>query len=51
MFAKTSARILAFTFLIGTVGVNPAMAKEGASDESTYELLNLFGEVFDRVRG
>ena len=50
MFAKTSARILAFTFLIGTVGVNPAMAKEGASDESTYELLNLFGEVFDRVR-
>lgn len=41
-------RTLAFALLIGSTCVNPALAKTGG--DSTYELLNLFGEVFDRVR-
>lgn len=50
MFSLTTVRSFAFAFLIGTICASPAMAKEGSGDESTYELLNLFGEVFDRVR-
>lgn len=52
MFAKFTVRSLAFALLISTICANPAMAKDTppSSDDSTYELLNLFGEVFDRVR-
>lgn len=50
MFTKTNVRTFAFALLIGTACTNPAMAKEAKSGDSTYELLNLFGEVFDRVR-
>lgn len=42
----TAAALLASTALAGKPAEKPA----AGSDASTYELLNLFGEVFDRVR-
>lgn len=50
MFTKTTVRSFAFALLVSTICANPVMAKQAQGDESTYELLNLFGEVFDRVR-
>lgn len=51
MLVTKFARPLTLALLAGTMLANPATAKEATrSDESTYELLNLFGEVFDRVR-
>lgn len=49
----TICRALLLTLLIMPliVGTTPAQAKETADDtKSTYELLNLFGDVFERVR-
>ena len=49
MLARTFlARTLALAVVIGSVCASPTQAK--TSGDSTYELLNLFGEVFDRVR-
>ena len=46
------ARTTLFALLSSSMLAMPAQAKAPVSDsdESTYELLNLFGEVFDRVR-
>jgi carboxyl-terminal processing protease len=44
----TRTKRLALVLLGSCLIATPALAKKG--DESTYELLNLFGEVFDRVR-
>jgi carboxyl-terminal processing protease len=49
---RHASRLLA-TLLLSTsmaYAAAPAAAPAKASESSTYELLNLFGEVFDRVR-
>lgn len=46
LFARPLLVSLLATTLLGA----PAVAKTAEEDPSTYELLNLFGEVFDRVR-
>jgi carboxyl-terminal processing protease len=48
-YAFTLAASLFFSASLA-YAATPAAAPEKKSDVSTYELLNLFGEVFDRVR-
>ena len=43
-------RPLAVSALAFSLLASPALAKKPEESASTYELLNLFGEVFDRVR-
>lgn len=50
LFSPSFASLLVTSFLSVTAIALPAHATEGNSDASTYELLNLFGDVFDRVR-
>lgn len=44
------ATVLAYTGMSPAFAAKPAEAPAKPSESSTYELLNLFGEVFDRVR-
>ena len=50
LFSRTLAALLATACIATTTFAATAVATKAAPAASTYELLNLFGEVFDRVR-